>query len=99
MFIRNPVLLDALYCISSALIGISITGLYLKRPSLMLPDVLYKNYFLFNAIAVFYREQDGLDQTRPPPSYNLFAPRPNRKSLQDQSPKWARYGRRTTAQL
>ncbi|CAI2347611.1 unnamed protein product [Caenorhabditis sp. 36 PRJEB53466] len=112
MFSRQPVFLDVLFCVSSALIGISITGLYLKRPSVMLPDVLYKvivsacalfnaildadngtsgaaprlcmvsvallshiyeNYFLFNAIAAFYREQEGVENSRPPPSYNLFA--------------------------
>ncbi|CAR99221.1 Protein CBG26490 [Caenorhabditis briggsae] len=112
MFSQQPVFLDVLFCISSALIGISITGLYLKRPSVMLPDVIYKvvvsacalfnaileadngtsgaaprllmvfiallshiyeNYFLFNAIAAFYREQEGVENRRPPPSYNLFA--------------------------
>ncbi|CAL2037196.1 unnamed protein product [Caenorhabditis brenneri] len=112
MFSKQPIFLDILFCISSALIGISITGLYLKRPSVMLPDVLYKvivsacalfnaildadngtsgaaprllmvfiallshiyeNYFLFNAIAAFYREQEGIENRRPPPSYNLFA--------------------------
>ncbi|CAI5445958.1 unnamed protein product [Caenorhabditis angaria] len=112
MFVKSPIFLDVLFCVTSALIGISITGLYLKRPSVMLPDILYKiivsgcalfnaildvenettgssirllmvliallshfyeNYFLFNAISALYREQDGLDSSRPPPSYNLFA--------------------------
>lgn len=112
MFSKQPIFLDVLFCISSALIGISITGLYLKRPAVMLPDVLYKvvvsacalfnaildadvgasgagprllmvfiallshiyeNYFLFNAISAFYREQEGVENRRPPPSYNLFA--------------------------
>uniref|UniRef100_A0A1I7T3F3 Uncharacterized protein n=1 Tax=Caenorhabditis tropicalis TaxID=1561998 RepID=A0A1I7T3F3_9PELO len=34
---------------------------------------IYENYFLFNAIAAFYREQEGVENRRPPPSYNLFA--------------------------
>ncbi|KAF1761589.1 hypothetical protein GCK72_009845 [Caenorhabditis remanei] len=129
MFSKQPIFLDVLFCISSALIGISITGLYLKRPSVMLPDVLYKvvvsacalfnaildadngtsgsaprllmvfiallshiyeNYFLFNAIAAFYRDQDGVENRRPPPSYNLFAkclPKPSDMTRQSSAPK------------
>ncbi|CAD6187904.1 unnamed protein product [Caenorhabditis auriculariae] len=42
LFYNYPFVLDILFCISSALIGISITALYLSRPLCMLPDIFYK---------------------------------------------------------
>ncbi|KJH49828.1 hypothetical protein DICVIV_04012 [Dictyocaulus viviparus] len=54
--------LDALYCISSCLFGIAITGLYLYRPLFMLPDIIYKAAVSFCALFYSIQETDATGQ-------------------------------------
>ncbi|EYC24892.1 hypothetical protein Y032_0013g2161 [Ancylostoma ceylanicum] len=49
--------IDLLYCVASCLFGIAITALYLNRPLLMVPDVVYKVTVSF--CALFYSIQEA----------------------------------------
>ncbi|KAK5965251.1 hypothetical protein GCK32_013007 [Trichostrongylus colubriformis] len=59
LFSSYGLALDLLFCLSSCLFGIAITGLYLNRPIAMIPDVTYK--ILISLCALFYgiHEADG----------------------------------------
>ncbi|CAJ0598030.1 unnamed protein product [Cylicocyclus nassatus] len=50
---------DLLYCIASCLFGIAITSLYLNRPLLMLPDVIYKITVSFCSLFFAIEEVDS----------------------------------------
>uniref|UniRef100_A0A1I7X250 Secreted protein n=1 Tax=Heterorhabditis bacteriophora TaxID=37862 RepID=A0A1I7X250_HETBA len=56
MFSQLDLLVEVLFCLSSCLIGISLTALYIKLPPLMLPDKCYK--VILSMCALFYSIQD-----------------------------------------
>ncbi|KHJ88017.1 hypothetical protein OESDEN_12193 [Oesophagostomum dentatum] len=55
-------MLNVLYCVASCLFGIAITALYMNRPLLMVPDVIYKVTVSFCGLFFAIQEADtGID--------------------------------------